>query len=62
MFSGSKWCQNAAEMGQRLEMAQNSSYPENYEKIPVNHIHHFIKSGKVSAHFNKRFVNENHLN
>jgi hypothetical protein len=32
MFSAFKWSQNAAEMGQRLEMAQNSNYPENSSK------------------------------
>jgi hypothetical protein len=57
MFSAFKWSQNAAEMGQRLEMAQNSNYPENSEKILVNHIHHIIESGKVSTNLSIRLVN-----
>jgi hypothetical protein len=38
-------------------MAQNSNYPENSEKITVNHTHHIIESGKVSINLSIPFVN-----
>jgi hypothetical protein len=42
VFSAFKRCQNAAEMGQKFEMAQISNYPENSEKNSIKRIHHII--------------------
>jgi hypothetical protein len=51
-------CSNPTKMLQMLKMVQNSNFPEKIEKMPENHIHYIMRSGKVSAYLGIWFVNK----